>query len=133
MRQNRKSWPSHNYDLANENPDLLKTDELALWLGVSECFVRKYIPSTEWHHCYKRYGDHARAYFHSKQDIQDMLVQRKDFLQKVNKNQRRQQRRFENGDDQQYLRSYINGPPEGVQFVRNLLAEQDQIEQPVNL
>ena len=33
-------------------------------LGISESAVRRLLPYTEWHHCYLKYGDKARAYYY---------------------------------------------------------------------
>ena len=34
-------------------------------LGISESAVRRLLPYTEWHHCYLKYGDKARAYYYA--------------------------------------------------------------------
>lgn len=85
-----KPWASRRYNRAINDPDLMKTKEAVNWLGVSEYFLRKYIPPVEWHHAYKKYGFGGRAHFWSKKELKQTLANDRSLLEKVSKNQKRQ-------------------------------------------
>lgn len=70
-----KSGTSHNYRIANEDPQKGRTCGIASSLGVSEAWVRKHIPCHEWHHCYGKYGDYARAFFYTLPEVAEFLFE----------------------------------------------------------
>ena len=64
-----KSWASVQYNQSINDKNLLRAKEAAKYLGISVYQLRKNIVPTEWHHCYKKYGNGAKAYFWSKSDL----------------------------------------------------------------
>ena len=69
-----KGGTSHNYRIASEDPQKMRTVELAATLGVSESWVRNHVPSYEWHHCYGKYGDYAKAWFYTLPEVAEHLL-----------------------------------------------------------